>query len=79
MPLAARLSTISPDDYLEYETDNPVKHEYLDGQVVATAAIDTREKWPAYRTLPAAQDSPLSGRSLRGCRGIGSRLIHPHR
>jgi Uma2 family endonuclease len=42
MSLAARLSTISPDDYLEHEADSPVKHEYLDGQVVAMAGAGER-------------------------------------
>ncbi|MBI1765956.1 MAG: Uma2 family endonuclease [Acidobacteria bacterium] len=37
MGLAQRVSYLSVEDYLKYEKDSPVKHEYVDGQLYAMA------------------------------------------
>ena len=37
MALAQRASYLSVEDYLKYEKDSPVKHEYVDGQIYAMA------------------------------------------
>lgn len=42
MSLAARLPATSPDDYLKHEADSLIKHEYLDGQIVAMAGAGER-------------------------------------
>jgi Uma2 family endonuclease len=42
MSLAARIPHTSPDDYLIHEAASTVKHEYLDGQVVAMAGAGER-------------------------------------
>jgi Uma2 family endonuclease len=40
--LATRLPHISASGYLKHEADSPLKHEYLDGQIVATAGAGER-------------------------------------
>jgi Uma2 family endonuclease len=37
MALAQRVSYLSVEDYLKYEKESPVKHEYVDGQIYAMA------------------------------------------
>lgn len=44
---------LSEQDYLEGEGANPIRHEYVAGEVFAMAgdSVDVREKWAAYRGL----------------------------
>jgi Uma2 family endonuclease len=42
MGLAQRASYLSVEDYLKYEKDSPVKHEYVDGQIYAMAGASAQ-------------------------------------
>lgn len=42
MSLAAQILPTSPEDYLKHEAGSPIKHEYLDGQIVAMAGAGER-------------------------------------
>jgi len=62
MSLAARVLPTTPEDYLKHETDSPIKHEYLDGQIVAMAGAGERHNRialnAAFRLRSAARGSP---------------------
>ena len=77
MSTAEKLSPISIDDYLTYELDSPVKHEYIAGAVYARP--ETRN----LHNLIASNTLGILGSRLRGkrCRAFNSdtkiRILFP--
>ena len=62
MTLAAQIPSASPEDYLALEADSQLKHEYLDGQIVAMAGAGERHNRialnAAFRLRAAARGTP---------------------
>ncbi len=74
-------TSISPDAYLTFDADSPIKHEYWDGQVFAMAGAEPEHNQIAFNLALEL------GRRLRpeGCRGavgdqrvqVGERYVYP--
>lgn len=69
MITAAQPPHLTPDDYLQLEARSPVKHEYINGQIVAMAGASDAHVTIALDTA-ALLRSHLRGTGYRGSSGF---------